>query len=119
MAGAPAPIVAARSERERQWDHCKNALGIARLLVREGRPDALVATACVMAVEAAIRSALEQAGLPFEGDSLRALGYLSAPLDLWPGDFGPAAERLAAAERTVGWLAGYLRSEAPERSWGY
>jgi hypothetical protein len=115
----PGPRAAARSERERLWDHCKNGIGIARLLVREGRPEALVATACVMAVEAATRTALEQAGLPFEGDVLRALGDLSAPVDLWPGESGPAAERLAAAERTIGWLAGYLRSEAPERSWGY
>jgi hypothetical protein len=117
---ATLPFVATpRSERDRLWDHCRNALGIARLLVREGRPQPLAATACYLAVETACRTALEQAGLPFEGDVKRALGYLSAPFALWPEDEGSSGERLASAERAVGWVAGYLRSEAPDRTWGY
>ncbi len=104
--------------RDRMWEHCRNALGIARLLVHEGRPTALVDTACRMAVEAACRVALERAGFEFDGDLERSLDRLSAPHDLMAGlDAGPGADRLAACERAVGFLAGYLRSEAPERSW--
>lgn len=119
MTTALPPIAAPLTERDRLWDHCKNALGIARLLVREGRPTPLVDTACHMAVEAACRTALEQAGLPFEGDPARALGYLSAPADLWAAECGAPDERLVGAERLVAWIAGYLRAEAPERPWGY
>ena len=116
------PLVAPRTEaqRDRMWEHCRNALGIARLLVHEGRPTALVDTACRMAVEAACRAALERAGLEFDGDLERSLDRLSAPHDLLAGfDYGSAAERLAASEHAVGFLAGYLRSEAPERSWSF
>ena len=112
-------VTTPRSERDRLWDHCKNALGVARLLVREGRPEPLSATACYLAVETACRTALEQAGLPFEGDVARALGYLSAPFNLWTGQEETPAERLAAAEKTIGWVAGYLRAESPDRSWGF
>ena len=45
------------------WDHCRNSLGIARLLHHEGRPEPLVSTACRLAVETACRAALEQVGL--------------------------------------------------------
>ena len=55
-------------ERDRLWEHSRNALGIARLLVHEGRPEPLVDTACRTAVEAAGRAALEQAGMRFDGD---------------------------------------------------
>jgi len=106
--------------RELHWERCRNSLGIARLLVSEGRPDALAATACRMAAEAACRSALEHAGFPFDGDLARGLNRLSAPPELWLElSAAPAIHRLGAAERVVAWIAGYLRSQAPDRSWGY
>jgi hypothetical protein len=49
----------------------------------------------------------------------RALSRLSAPQELWSEAGESGAERLAAAEKTVAWLAAYLRSEAPDRSWGF
>ena len=105
--------------RDALWDHCRNSLGTARLLQQEDRPEPLVATACRMAVETACRAALVQAGLPFEGDLERALRRLQAPTDIWElQQSGPASRRLAAAERAVAWVAGYLRREAPDRSWG-
>jgi hypothetical protein len=73
-----------------------------------------------MAVESASRAALAQAGQRFDGDVRRARGALAAPPAL--GDLSAqasAAERLAAAQRVVAWVAAYLRSEAPERAWGY
>ena len=101
------------------WDHCRNSLGIARLLHHEGRPEPLVATACRLAVETACRAALAHAGLLFEGDLVRSLRRLNAPSDIWElQETGPASRRLAAAERAVAWVAGYLRREAPDRSWG-
>lgn len=107
-------------ERDRLWEHSRNALGIARLLLHEGRPEALVDTACRTAVEAAGRAALEQADMRFDGDADRALRRLAAPRELLQalGD-GSAVERLAACERVIAWIADYLRSEAPERTWGY
>lgn len=112
--------LAAASEGQRMWEHCRNAMGIARLLVHEGRPAALVDTACRMAVEAACRAALEHAGFEFDGDLERGLDRLSAPHDLLAGlQGGSPVERLAACERAVGFLASYLRSERPERSWTF
>jgi hypothetical protein len=114
------PVFEVMPERDALWDHCRNALGIARLLVQEGRPTPLVATACQMAVESACRAGLSQAGLPFDGDASRALTTLAAPTDLWDVPLrAPAAERLAAAQGVVAWVAGYLRSEAPDRAWGF
>ncbi|HET7293078.1 MAG TPA: hypothetical protein VFM88_11675 [Vicinamibacteria bacterium] len=119
------PLVAAAlpmqaAHRDRMWEHCRNALGIARLLVHEGRPTALVDTACRMAVEAACRAALERAGFEFDGDLERSLDRLSAPHDLLAGmEDGSPPARLAACEHALGFLAGYLRSEAPERSWTF
>ena len=105
--------------RDALWDHCRNSLGTARLLHQEDRPEPLVATACRMAVETAIRAALAQAGIPFEGDLPQALRRLQAPSDIWElQETGRAGKRLAAAERAVAWVAGYLRREAPDRSWG-
>ena len=102
------------------WKHCRNSLGIARLLVEEGRANVLVETACRMTVESACRAGLAQSGLAFDGDMVRALWLLAAPRDLLAsGPDEPAAARLAAAERVVGWVADYLRSEAPEHPWGY
>jgi hypothetical protein len=121
LASSPAaPPRAPGLDRERMWEHCRNGLGIARLLVHEGRPTALVDTACRMAVESACRAALDLAGFEFDGDLERGLDRLSAPHDLLVGlGDGPASARLAACERAVGFLAGYLRSEAPQRSWSF
>jgi len=110
----------AADDRNAVWEHCRNALGIARLLVQEGRSADLVDTACYLAVESACRVALEQADLAYDGDPGRALGWLAAPRGLWPLPVdGNAHDRLRAAERVVGWLATYLKSEAPHHSWGY
>ena len=105
--------------RDALWEHCRNSLGTARLLYHEGRPEPLVATACLMAVEMACRAALTQAGLSFEGDLAQSLRRLKAPSDIGElQESGRASRRLAAAERAVAWVAGYLRREAPDRSWG-
>jgi hypothetical protein len=106
--------------RDHYWDHARNALGIARLLVQDRRPEPLVDTACRAAVDSASRAALEQAGMRFDGDAERALARLAAPRDLVSAvAVGSAMQRLEACERVVAWVAAYLRSEAPERSWGY
>ena len=100
------------------WDHCRNSLGIARLLHHEGRPDPLVATACRLALETACRAALEQVGLDYDGDLERSLALLGVPTDVWElQQAGSAGRRLAAAERGVAWFASYLRHAAPGRSW--
>lgn len=105
--------------RDALWEHCRNSLGTARLLHQEDRPEALVATACLLAVETACRAALAHAGVPFEGDLEQSLRRLHAPSDIWElQESGRASRRLAAAERAVAWVAGYLRREAPDRSWG-
>jgi len=106
--------------RDVHWDHCRNNLGIARLLVQDRRPEALVATACWMAVESACRAALEQAGLDYGGDLEASLQQLAAPRDIWElQQAGVPARRLAGAERAVAWMASYLKRVAPDRSWGY
>ncbi len=116
---APLPGAPVAAQRDALWEHCRNNLGIARLLVHEARPRPLVDTACAMAVETACRAALEQAGLRFDGDVDRALVRLGAPRTFAAGDgAAEGAVRLAAAERVVRWVADYLRREAPERSWG-
>ena len=108
-------------ERDVLWEHCRNGLGIARLLVHERRPAYLVATACRMAVESAVRAGLEQAGLSFDGDLRRGLGRLAAPPELANFEAGTrtAAAQLAATEHAVAWLAAWLRDHAPDRAWGY
>jgi len=110
----PAPA----SRRDSLWEDCRNSLGIARLLVQERRPEELVATACRMAVESACRAALDHRGIVYDGDLQGTLGRLGAPLDLGVGGLR-GTQRLAEAERAVGWVATRLRSEAPERTWGY
>jgi hypothetical protein len=111
---------AADPQRDALWEHCRNNLGIARLLVHEGRPGPFVATACRMAVESACRAALAQAGLPFDGNAERGFSRLAAPRGLWD-ETRPesAAACLDRAEAVVAWTARYLRHEAPEHSWGY
>jgi hypothetical protein len=114
------PVFDVGSERNELWDHCRNALGIGRLLVHESRPASLVATACQMAVESACRAALAHAELRFDGDVGRALLALGAPTDLWQLPAGvTSAARLAATQRLIAWVAAYLRSQAPGRTWGY
>jgi hypothetical protein len=106
--------------RDSLWQHARNSLSIARLLLQDGRPEALVDTACGTAVEAACRAALVQAGLFYDGDVSHGLARLAAPRDLWePEQIRPGAPTLAAAEHAFAWIAGYLRSEAPEHSWGF
>jgi len=105
--------------RELHWERCRNSLGIARLLLHEGRPAPLVATACQVATEAACRAALDHGGMPFDGDVARALDQLAAPAWLSEGEARTAADGLAAAEKIVWWVAEYLRSAAPGRTWGY
>ena len=102
------------------WHECRNGLGIARLLAQERRPEAFVATACRAAAESACRAALLHAGLKFDGDLEGALDALGAPGEVRiPYGKLTGAERLAKTEGLVGWVAHYLRSEAPGRSWGY
>jgi hypothetical protein len=114
------PLLAADSPRDALWEHCRNNLGIARLLLHEGRPGPFVVTACRMAVESACRAALVQAGLPFDGNAERGFARLAAPRGLWEETRADsAAECLDAAEAVVAWTARYLRHEAPEHSWGY
>lgn len=119
MTALPAFACPPRSQRDLLWEHCRNNLGIARLLLRERRPEPLVATACEMAVETAVRAALHHAGEPFAGHVGSALRQLEAPADLWPPERVHPSQHLAEAERVVGWLSGYLRRAAPERHWGY
>jgi hypothetical protein len=117
MASLPAATGAARNL---MWEHCRDSLGIARLLVQEGRPERLISTACLMAVESACRAALEELGAGYDGNLRRGLAVLHAPQGLLAGlDFGAGRERLAATERAVAWLAVYLKERIPDRSWGY
>ncbi|HKC13402.1 MAG TPA: hypothetical protein VKI41_15350 [Vicinamibacteria bacterium] len=114
------PVFAADPPRDALWEHCRNNLGIARLLLHEGRPGPLVATACRMAVESACRAALAQAGLPFDGNAERGFARLAAPRGLWDETRPEStAACLDRAEAVVAWTARYLRHEAPEHSWGY
>ncbi len=107
------------AQRDALWEHSRNSLGTARLLHQEDRPEPLVTTACLLAVETACRAALVQGGMPFEGNLEQSLRRLKAPSDIWElQESGPASRRLAAAERAVAWVAGFLRREAPDRSWG-
>jgi len=106
--------------RDLCWEHCRNNLAIARLLVQERRPEDLVATACRMAVESGCRAALEQAGLPYGGDLDASLRQLEAPRDIWERPPAEApARRLAGAEKAVAWMASHLKRVAPDRTWGY
>jgi hypothetical protein len=108
------PNIPSLLPRDVLWEHCRNNLGIARLLVHEGRPEALVAT------ESACRAALEHAGLAYVGDLEASLQQLAAPRDIWElQQAGLPARRLAGAERAVAWMASYLKRVSPDRTWGY
>jgi hypothetical protein len=108
------------SRRDAFWEHCRNNLGIARLLVQERRPESLIATACRMAVETACRAVQEHEGQGWDGDTgafFDRLGDQFEPFDVEEGMGGPS--RLAAAESAVARVAAHLRRLAPERSWGF
>ena len=57
---ATLPVTSPMIQRDALWEQCRNSLGIARLLAQEGRPRALVETACRTAVESACRAGLAQ-----------------------------------------------------------
>jgi len=115
-----AVFVDLRQRRDLLWEHTRNSLAVARLLVQERRPEAFVATTCQLAVETACRAALDHAGLRFDGDVGVALASLAAPGSLWDGHSARSAGAwLADAERAVDWVACYLRGEDPSRSWSY
>src|SRR4030095_2613278 len=94
------------SARDAYWEHCRNSLGIARLLVHEGRPRALVLTSCLMAVESDGRDPRDQSVRRVDGTLRRALTRLAAPRDLWGGaaEEDSAAQILAGAEATIAWM---------------
>ncbi len=116
---ASLPLLDTASRRDTYWDHCRNNLGIARLLVQERRPEPLVATACRMAVETACRAALEHEGTGWDGDVDGFFDRLGRSGELWEIDHGNGRTRLAAAERAVARIAAHLRVLAPERTWGF
>jgi hypothetical protein len=106
--------------RDHYWEECRNGLGIARLLLKEKRSEALIGTACRTAIENACRASLLQSGRAFDGDVNGALCVLEAPPEVrLPTRPMPGEECLEAAERVVAWLASYLKTEAPGRCWGY
>lgn len=123
MGAATMPMEAApASRRDLLWGDCRNSLGIARLLVHEGRPEALVATACRMAVESACRAALEQMGRQYDGDLGRGLRALNVSLEAGPLQAvapRPSRLRLLWAEGIVGGIAALLREAEPARSWSF
>ena len=117
--GAAREMVPALPRRDLLWEDCRNSLGIARLLCREGRPQPLVSTACRMAVETACRAALEHAGVTFEGDLDASVRRLRAAEGLEPLDVAVTGSDLDSTERTMALVAQYLRRVAPERHWGF
>jgi len=120
MALAQPSLGLASARRDELWADSRNSLGVARLLVHEGRPETFVATVCRLAVESACRAALEQNGRRFDGDLDHALGWLEAPPELLERvESTRGTERLAATERAIGWVSDYLRDEAPDRTWGF
>jgi hypothetical protein len=100
------------------WEDCRNSLGIARLLVNERRPEALVDTACRMAMETACRAALEHTGALWPGDIDAALRHLHVRRASDGSTPSPRA-RLLEAEETVALVAAWLRRQDPGRSWGF
>ena len=118
-ANLPLADLGACATPEGLWDHSRNSIGIARLLLHEGRPPALVATACRTAAEYACRAALRVAGQGFDDDLVCACERLEVPADLlWAMDAACSCrERLAATERLLDCAARKLRRMAPERRW--
>ncbi len=114
------PLIEVNTRRDASWEHCRNNLGIARLLVQERRPEPLVSTACRMAVETACRAALEQEGQAWDGDPEALFDRLGGDGELFEMGHGSGGvARLAAAERAVARVAAHLRRLAPERTWGF
>jgi hypothetical protein len=72
-----------------------------------------------MAVERACRAALDQAGLPFDGDVEGALLRLGCLEETGVASEAGAAARLASAEAVVSRVAARMRGVAPDRSWGF
>jgi hypothetical protein len=109
------------SDIEALWQHSRNSVGIARLLLHEQRPVGLLDTACRAAMEYACRAALQAAGQDFPGDVARSLERLAAPPDVLGRTSDPCEglARLAAAERVVAWASAQLRRMHPDRAWRY
>jgi len=114
-AASPAVVPGASAEL---WEECRNNLGIARLLVSERRPEAMVATACRMAVETACRTALRHVGLPWSGDVDQALDRLRIHR-AGPEETPSPRALLLQAEETVALIAAWLRGHEPARTWGF
>jgi hypothetical protein len=117
------PALARSSAPEALWQHSRNSVGIARLLLHERRPVDLLDTACRAAMEYACRAALHAAGQPFTDDLARSLECLAAPRDL-VGEVsdlreGGAPAHLAATERVLAWAAVQLQRACPDRTWRY
>jgi hypothetical protein len=119
---APQPALVRMIDPEGLWQHSRNSVGIARLLLHERRPVGLLDTACRAAMEYACRAALRAAGRPFSGDVARSLECLAAPQEL-VGEVSElrddAAAHLAATERVLAWAAGQLQRAYPGRTWRY
>jgi hypothetical protein len=114
-------VAASWAEPDALWQHCRNSVGIARLLLHERRPAGLLDTACRTAMEYACRAALHVHGHDFDGDLPRALERLAAPPELaWEvSGARDCAQRLAITERVLAFAAHRLRETLPGRSWGY
>jgi hypothetical protein len=121
-ADLPQPALARSIDPEALWQHSRNSVGIARLLLHERRPVGLLDTACRAAMEYACRAALHAAGQAFSGDVARSLECLAAPQEL-VGEVSElregAAAHLAATERVLAWAAGQLQRACPDRAWRY
>jgi hypothetical protein len=107
---------------EALWQHSRNSVGIARLLLHERRPIDLLDTACRAAMEYACRAALHAAGQAYTGDVARSLERLAAPQELL-GEVSTlrseGAACLAATERVLAWAATQLQRTCPDRAWRY
>jgi hypothetical protein len=120
MALAHPSLTIASVRRDELWADMRNSLGVARLLVSEGRSEAFVATVCRLAVESACRAALEHRGLHYDGNLERALLVLAAPRELFEGvERTRGQARLTASEAAIAWVASYLQSEATDRIWRF
>ena len=121
MSLASFPPVLPALGRDSLWQHARNSLSIARLLLQDGRPE----RSHRHRLRHRGRSRMPRGARP--GWPLLRRRRVSAPWLAWPRRassgsptrLGPGPPTLAAAEHALAWIAGYLRSEAPERSWGF
>ena len=120
-AETPKAALASSIDPEALWQHSRNSVGIARLLLHERRPIDLLDTACCAAMEYACRAALYAAGQPYTGDVARSLERLAAPQDLLgeASELCDGAACLAATERVLAWAATQLQRTCPNRVWRY